>query len=153
VIDAGGDLDRLLSPVNQARRAGLLVPSTDAEQRAESRFAASRRLAIYGSLAPGEVNHHHLASLRGAWERGTVRGRRHERGWGAGKGFPGLELDPGGEEVPVQLFVSDDLPGAWARLDAFEGDDYRRVLVAVHREGAPIAVANIYELRHVSRRR
>ncbi|WP_035484633.1 gamma-glutamylcyclotransferase family protein [Geminicoccus roseus] len=89
------------------------------------------RLATYGSLAPGRVNHHRLDGLQGRWRRGTVRGRLVEAGWGAKLGFPGLVLDPAGGEVEVHLFESADLPAHWPRLDAFEGDGYRRVVARV----------------------
>ena len=148
--DAGLDLEAALSLVNEARRAGTHTASSlRAEETLESRFGCSRRLVVYGSLAPGEANHHHLADLRGSWERGSVRGRKHDRGWGARTGYPGLELTSAGDEVPVLLFVSDDLPGAWERLDAFEGSDYRRVLAPVRRDATLVAVANVYELRGV----
>ena len=101
---------------------------------------------VNGSLAPGEANHHHIADLRGTWERASVQGRMIDRGWGARKGYPGLELSRDGDDVPVMLFASDDLPRAWARLDAFEGRDYCRVLATVLREGT-VTVANVYELR------
>ncbi len=94
------------------------------------------RLAVYGSLAPGEANAWVLEPVDGEWlEGGRVRGRLHDRGWGAGKGYPGLEWDPGGEPVAVKVFVSPDLPDHWARIDAFEGEDYRRIVVPV--EGLP----------------
>jgi gamma-glutamylcyclotransferase (GGCT)/AIG2-like uncharacterized protein YtfP len=95
------------------------------------RGAAETRLAVYGSLAPGRANHRQLAGLSGEWRRGSVRGRRLGQGWGAALGFPGLILDPEGDEVAVQLFESVDLPEHWARLDAFEGDSYRRVVTQV----------------------
>ena len=34
--------------------------------------------------------------------------------------------------MPVHVLESDDLPAYWARLDAFEGEGYRRVVAAVH---------------------
>jgi gamma-glutamylcyclotransferase (GGCT)/AIG2-like uncharacterized protein YtfP len=89
------------------------------------------RLAVYGTLAPGRSNHGQLAGLAGDWSHGVVRGALHQAGWGAGEGYPGLTLDPEGAEVPVQVFTSPDLPAHWARLDAFEGADYRRVEVTV----------------------
>lgn len=94
------------------------------------------RLAVYGSLAPGEANHRVLEPLSGRWlDGGRVRGVLHERGWGAGRGYPGLEPDPAGDPVPVKVFVSPELPDHWDRIDAFEGTDYRRVVVPV--EGLP----------------
>jgi gamma-glutamylcyclotransferase (GGCT)/AIG2-like uncharacterized protein YtfP len=92
---------------------------------------ADTRLASYGSLAPGRVNHHQLAGLKGRWLRGTVQGKRIEAGWGATIGFPALILDPSGPPVEVHLFESSDLPYHWPRLDEFEGPGYRRVLTRV----------------------
>ena len=89
------------------------------------------RLATYGTLGPGRPNHHHLAMLNGQWSKGWVRGRLRNEGWGAGQGFPGLVLDAAGEVVAVDLLTSQDLPDHWARLDAFEGAEYRRVLTEV----------------------
>jgi gamma-glutamylcyclotransferase (GGCT)/AIG2-like uncharacterized protein YtfP len=89
------------------------------------------RLASYGSLAPGQVNHHQLAELNGHWLRGTVRGQRVDEGWGAGIGYPGLILDASGPAVEVYVFESPDLPLHWPRLDEFEGPGYRRVATQV----------------------
>jgi gamma-glutamylcyclotransferase (GGCT)/AIG2-like uncharacterized protein YtfP len=93
--------------------------------------APDNRLATYGSLAPGRVNHNQVASLRGNWSTGTVRGNLHDAGWGSALGFPGLQLDPAGTPIDVHLFESDDLPQHWARLDEFEGPGYRRAVARV----------------------
>lgn len=93
--------------------------------------SADMRLATYGSLSPGRVNHHQLAVLRGRWRRGTVQGRLTNAGWGTALGFPGLILDPSGSPVEVYLFESSDLPDHWSRLDEFEGSGYRRVVTQV----------------------
>ena len=92
---------------------------------------ADRRLASYGTLAPGRANHHQMAGLGGTWSKGTVRGHLVPEGWGATLGFPALTLDPLGPVVDVYLFESPDLPDHWARLDDFEGEGYRRVLTSV----------------------
>ncbi|MEM1400361.1 MAG: gamma-glutamylcyclotransferase [Pseudomonadota bacterium] len=97
----------------------------------KSTEAALTRLATYGTLAPGRVNHHQLADLNGVWREGTVRGKLVEAGWGATLGYPGLVLDPSGHEVGVHMFESPDLPDHWARMDAFEGDGYFRVVTEV----------------------
>lgn len=102
-------------------------------------------LATYGTLAPGRLNHHQLAGLNGVWERGTVRGRLLDAGWGAAEGYPGLILDPAGDRVEVHLFTSADLPDHWARLDAFEGAGYTRRTVAVDVAGDKRA-AQLYTL-------
>jgi gamma-glutamylcyclotransferase (GGCT)/AIG2-like uncharacterized protein YtfP len=106
---------------------------------------AETRLAVYGTLAPGQVNHHEVADLKGEWLQGTVNGHRFEVGWGAALGFPGLILDPSGPLVTVYLLESFDLPANWARLDEFEGPGYRRVVTTVRlATGEPDAY--IYEL-------
>src|SRR6185436_2074191 len=58
-----GDLQRdpaaltaLLQCSNAARRTG--APDAAAESAVETAFAASRRLAVYGTLVPGGSNHH-----------------------------------------------------------------------------------------------
>jgi len=89
------------------------------------------RLAPYGTLAPGRVNNHGLSGLKGKWQPGTVRGKLIEIGWGAALGYPGLILDPLGPPVDVHIFESPDLPKHWRRLDAFEGEGYRRVVTKV----------------------
>ena len=93
---------------------------------------AHNRLVTYGSLAPGERNHHHLDGLEGRWLRGHVHGNFSEAGWGAALGYPALVLDPDGPAVDVHIFESADLPAHWQRLDAFEGPGYQRVAVTAH---------------------
>jgi gamma-glutamylcyclotransferase (GGCT)/AIG2-like uncharacterized protein YtfP len=101
------------------------------DQTADFDADVDTRLAIYGTLAPGKVNHHQISALAGTWQRGTVRGKLFPSGWGAALGFPGLILDPLGPLVEVDLFESAELPAHWARLDEFEGIGYERVLVTV----------------------
>ena len=96
--------------------------------------APDTRLAIYGTLAPGRVNHHQIPALAGNWKRGTVKGKLFSSGWGAAVGFPGLILDPLGPSVDVYLFESPELPKHWARLDEFEGSGYQRVVTTVNTE-------------------
>jgi gamma-glutamylcyclotransferase (GGCT)/AIG2-like uncharacterized protein YtfP len=101
------------------------------------RSDALSRLATYGSLAPGKSNHHQLAALRGHWISGVVRGDLYQDGWGTLQGYPGLVLNPEGAPVTVAMFCSEDLPRHWARLDAFEGRDYRRVVTQVATADGP----------------
>jgi gamma-glutamylcyclotransferase (GGCT)/AIG2-like uncharacterized protein YtfP len=92
--------------------------------------AALRRLATYGTLAPGRPNHHQLDRLEGRWLAGHVNGMLVEAGWGAGLGY---------------VFESVDLPARWARLDAFEGPGYERVVTTVRTSTGDID-ASIYVL-------
>ncbi len=109
--------------------------------------SAETCLATYGTLAPGRVNAHVLADLRGAWLTGAVRGRLVEAGWGARLGYPGLILDPMGAEIPVDILHSPDLPSHWPRLDAFEGAGYRRAAATAATTGG-VLIASIYVLAH-----
>jgi len=86
------------------------------------------RLFVYGSLAPGRTNEHLLADVPGTWVPGKVRGTLHREGWGIAIGYSAIVLDQSGEEVPGLIFTSEELAAHWARLDAFEGEDYERVL-------------------------
>ncbi|MEM1298047.1 MAG: HAD-IA family hydrolase [Pseudomonadota bacterium] len=103
------------------------------------------RLATYGTLAPGQVNHHHMGGMSGLWSRGTIHGHLHAEGWGAKHDCPGIHLAPDGEEVAVHIFTSPDLPDHWARLDAFEGAEYRRVSTMADTPDGPLPVS-IYQL-------
>ena len=96
-----------------------------------SKTAADTRLATYGTLVPGRVNHHQLADLKGQWQQGSVKGRLVEAGWGAKLGYPGLILDLSGQTIDVDVFESSELSNHWLRLDAFEGAGYRRVVTQV----------------------
>jgi gamma-glutamylcyclotransferase (GGCT)/AIG2-like uncharacterized protein YtfP len=126
-----GDLVRRLLAIHVVRAHGEAAAAGALEDSLAGELCADRRLAVYGSLAPGEENHGELAPLAGRWLPGTVRGRLLDRGWGARLGFPALRWDPEEPEVAVQLFESDDLPRRWVSLDAFEGPDYERRLVPV----------------------
>ena len=90
--------------------------------------ASLPRLFVYGTLAPGEVNEHLLATLDGSWVPARVFGTLHAEGWGHTHGFPALQLDPAATAVAGQIFCSEDLARHWARLDEFEGEAYRRVV-------------------------
>jgi gamma-glutamylcyclotransferase (GGCT)/AIG2-like uncharacterized protein YtfP len=108
--------------------------------------AVGTRLVAYGTLRPGEPNQHILRSVRGEWAPGTVTGHLESDGWGMTCGFPALVWHPDAPPVSVELFTAPGLPQQWDRLDAFEGDAYRRIVVPVHR-GEDRVLANIYVLR------
>ncbi|MDZ4701838.1 MAG: gamma-glutamylcyclotransferase family protein [Rhodothermales bacterium] len=114
------------------------------EALVELQFQPSRRLAVYGTLAPGEVNADQLSSLAGTWSPAVLRGERSANGWGLTWGYPGFRWDEAGTDVPALLFESDELPVHWGRLDQFEGLDYRRILVPMYRPAGSVVVANVY---------
>jgi gamma-glutamylcyclotransferase (GGCT)/AIG2-like uncharacterized protein YtfP len=140
-----------LKQVNELRRAQGEHDSTTTrsalENVAATLFGCSNKLAVYGSLRPGEENHSVMEHLDGTWCTGFVRGKLFESGWGAAIGYPAIRWDPAGELIEVHLFESDDLELGWTRLDDFEGHEYVRILVPVENSDSVLAVANIYELR------
>lgn len=99
------------------------------------------RLAVYGTLAPGESNEHVMAGIPGTWSTGVVRGTRLDDGW---QGYPGITLDDA-MDVDCKLFESEHLPEHWGMLDDFEGPGYDRVPVTVRVDGADVE-AFIYAL-------
>ena len=115
----------------------------------ETRYQASTRLAVYGTLAPGRANYHRLEGLKGQWSEGWVRGSLHPTGWGFIHGYPALRWNPGGEDVRVWVLSSADLPQRWAELDTFEGHEYVRGLVQVFTTAGFGCVANIFLAREV----
>ncbi|MCK5439161.1 MAG: gamma-glutamylcyclotransferase [Gemmatimonadetes bacterium] len=146
------ELELLLARRNDLTRspfdsASIRDETETLDHAIETIFGTSRRLAVYGSLAPGESNHRIVADLQGEWFDGVVRGHLVDSGWASGLGYPALRWDPNGDDVPAKLFVSADLPDHWDRLDAFEGDHYQRDLVTVHHPGRETSVANIYVAR------
>jgi hypothetical protein len=87
-----------------------------------------------------------LADLAGAWTEGVIRGSRVAAGWGDSEGYPAFRPDPNGDDVAVFLFESADLPAHWERLDAFEGDEYERIVVEVRCADRTL-LANVYASR------
>jgi gamma-glutamylcyclotransferase (GGCT)/AIG2-like uncharacterized protein YtfP len=85
------------------------------------------RLAVYGTLVPGESNEGVLAEVAGEWTAGTVVGTRYDNGW---HGYPGVVLGGTGR-VPVQVLHAPRLTDHLPRLDEFEGPGYRRTVASV----------------------
>ena len=106
----------------------------------------TQRLFVYGTLAPGRANHEVMKGISGSWEAATLRGSLLEEGWGAAMGCPGIVPTPDGEEVEGFVFSSEQLADYWPKLDAFEGEGYKRVSVPVRINGTHDVEANVYTL-------
>ncbi|MEM7029580.1 MAG: gamma-glutamylcyclotransferase family protein [Chloroflexota bacterium] len=106
-----------------------------------------KRLFVYGTLCPGQPNEHVLTVIGGTWEEASIKGHLKQLGWGAGMGYPGIILDERGEDVKGYIFSSDKLDSHWGDLDAFEGEEYERVLVTVKTKDNMAVEAYIYKLR------
>lgn len=102
---------------------------------------AENRLASYGTLAPGGENHHQLDGVSGHWRKGVVRGRRMVADKGVWTGFPAFVPDENGDETEVQIFESSMLPDIWPKLDAFEGEMYRRTVTRAMIDGEEVEVS------------
>ena len=116
------------------------------EGAVDALFAVSKRLIAYGSLAPGGPNHGLISGLRGEWIKGWVSGELLERGWSAAMGYPALRWCPEGGEVEAFLFVSEELPGFWKRLDDFEGLEYQRIWAPFWTAEGEVSVGNVYAM-------
>jgi len=106
----------------------------------------SNVLFVYGTLAPGEENAHIMDGMEGEWRKASVRGTKHNIGWGIHKGHPGFIPDQDGDIVNGLIFTSNDLPANWVRLDKFEGADYQRISINATLENGNIIQAQIYSV-------
>ena len=109
-----------------------------------------QRLFVYGTLAPGRINHKVLESIPGKWETAMLKGTLVQEGWGADMGCPGIIPAEGaakdGDEVEGFVFTSAHLAEHWSMLDEFEGEGYKRVLATVRVNGTHEVEAYVYAL-------
>lgn len=112
----------------------------------EALFSASHHLIVYGSLAPGGLNHALVADLEGEWKKGWVTGELLDRGWSAAMGYPALRWCPKGRNIEAFLLISPELPGHWSRLDDFEGLEYDRILAPFWTDDGQVWVGNVYAM-------
>lgn len=99
----------------------------------------STRLAVYGSLKPGESNYDQLSMVEGHWQDGKVKGRIKKPGE-----YLEFTWDVSSPEIPVNVLTAAELSNHFERLDQFEGPDYRRILVPVLIDET-IQICHIYE--------
>ena len=131
------EVRRLVAAANAVRwrrdASGSAVGSDGrrAERQLDALFRTSHTLAVYGTLAPGQPNHHVVAPLGGEWTDGLIEGDLLPVGWGAALGYPGFRPRAGGAAVAVKVLTAPSLATAWPTLDRFEGPGYQRILVPV----------------------
>ncbi len=131
------EVRRLVAAANAVRRqrdasgSAVVSDGRGAERQLDDLFGTSHTLAVYGTLAPGQPNHHIVAPLGGEWTDGLIEGDLLPVGWGAALGYPGFRPRVGGAAVAVQVLTAPLLATAWPTLDRFEGPGYQRILVPV----------------------
>ncbi|HEX6902782.1 MAG TPA: gamma-glutamylcyclotransferase family protein [Thermoanaerobaculia bacterium] len=131
------EVRRLVDAANAVRwpgdAPGSVVESGGfaAGRRLDAFFGTSHKLAVYGTLAPGQPNHHIVEPLGGEWTDGLIEGDLFPVGWGAVLGYPAFRPRVGGPAVAVQVLTAPLLATAWFNLDRFEGPEYQRILVPV----------------------
>jgi gamma-glutamylcyclotransferase (GGCT)/AIG2-like uncharacterized protein YtfP len=142
----GIDLDRAelevaLQQINRARSGG--VADHDLEARLDRALdRPARSLVVYGTLAPGRVNHFHLAALTGEWSEVVIEGELGD--W---DGYPMFRRVRPGAQVRAWLLRSAELPQHYDRLDEFETRAYDRHLVP-YETVTGTGVANCYVAAH-----
>lgn len=104
--------------------------------------AVTRHCFTYGSLMWADI----MARVCGREFTGEPASLAdHRRHPVRGEDYPGLLAEPGGV-VPGRLYRDVDA-GAWARLDAFEGEQYERADVIVTRADGSALPAQVYRFR------
>lgn len=97
------------------------------------------RLAVYGTLRQSHSNHDQIADL-GEPKTGVITGTLETL-----YDFPVLTWTHDGEDIPVEVYISNKLDeNRWRALNAFEGNQYRRMLVPVRFEDGTFQVATAF---------
>ncbi|HEY7160560.1 MAG TPA: gamma-glutamylcyclotransferase family protein [Acidobacteriota bacterium] len=145
-MDAAENLKALLISVNQYRQKGEI--SKELEAQLETSYQTSHHLVVYGTLAPGRVNHNIVEHIVGTWRDDVyVEGEFVNSGWAVEFGYPMIRWVACGSQVSSYLLTSEMLPAYWRALDRFEGSEYCRILIPVFDQQGFVTVANIYAER------
>ena len=131
------EVKRLVAAANAVRQqrytsgSAMEPDGRRAERQLDVLFRTSHTLAVYGTLSPGQPNHHVLEPFGGKWTDGVIEGDLLQEGWAADLGYPGFRPRVGGAAMAVQVLTTPSLATAWPTLDRFEGPEYQRILVPV----------------------
>lgn len=143
------DLDILIEKLNvMIVSAGLGFEKlnvrvlTAEEQALLKKYRPDKSLIIYGTLAPNRSNHSEVQHIKGKWQKGVVKGRLLT----VGEGYLAFQHTAKDEEQIFGAFVlsSDEWMHHWPNLDAFEGEDYQRILAKFELHNGQVVIGNIY---------
>jgi len=75
-------------------------------------------LIVYGSLAPGESNHHIISHIDGVWSKAFIKGKIVDNGWLTRNGYPEFQRvhENDAEKLEVLAFISQDLHLHWEHI-------------------------------------
>ena len=150
--------DKIIESLNHKLKKNCAEPAdwdesdlSSAEKIFLTTYSPQKKLVVYGTLAPGGVNHSVIEHIRGRWQKGIVKGKLLKQGWGAGLGYYGFKpVDKDEEKIPAFILTSDDLAANWQLLDDFEGSEYRRIIAKYQLEDGEIGVGFIYAINDES---
>ncbi len=140
---------RLLEKLIHLNRGRLGVGAIEDafEEAFEREFAASKRLAVFDTQAPGGRDESMLADLGADWRRGWVPGYLVNGGSRGHHGYQGVAWDPSGDEVDAWLLTSDRLPQRLADMDESRGHNFARIVTPFETSDGETLIANMYALR------
>lgn len=101
-------------------------------------------LFVYGTLAPGEENHHIMEHMAGSWHPAVAKGEVQKQTVGDHSGYPCFNPNKVDKTVNGMLFSSTELDSIWSYLDAFEGAAYKRITIQVITESGSELTAYVY---------
>ena len=149
------DIDKIIEGLNRKRSTSTIgsgdfqnADLTEVEKTFIKTHNPERSFIVYGTLAPGAPNHSVVEHITGDWQRGIVKGRLENKGWGADQGYYGFMHTSIKEQQEIKVFVlcSDELIANWKMLDDFEGSGYKRILAKYELTSGQIGVGNIYAI-------
>ncbi|MBX3240870.1 MAG: gamma-glutamylcyclotransferase [Chitinophagaceae bacterium] len=148
--------ENIMRELNQRKGLAGIVPEQadiydlSREQREFIRqYQPQRHLVVYGTLAPGQINHYIISHIKGKWQPAVIRGSLTETGRGSAMGYKSFIPAPDtttGAIIDAFVLESDELEANWTLLDDFEGDGYRRILTRYEMTGNRTGYGYVYAL-------